>query len=213
MCQILPQQPVPREPARLSPSPIVIVPTRRTSLRKASLSSASSNDREEDPARKIWASMRQVSTIMTRGGARAAAPANAAVAADARNKENIVPACWTYPSSLSARTAGGIADGAIHGNSSPANSQNGRDKKTREAVERRREFLRDQALRNRRSVGADTLRSLVPTVSSLSLNGSGSGGGGGNYAEGSDLERSSGMMRTGKAKKDGSGRWGWGGWW
>lgn len=37
-------------------------------------------------------------------------------------------------------------------------------------VDRRREAVRERALRNRRSVGADTLRSLVPTVAEVNTN-------------------------------------------
>ncbi|OIW32116.1 hypothetical protein CONLIGDRAFT_712510 [Coniochaeta ligniaria NRRL 30616] len=79
-------------------------------------------------------------------------------------------------------------------------------------VDRRREMIRERALRNRRSVGADTLRSLVPTV-----------------AEGNscapliqDGDRDMTLKRLGAAKMDsvsgrGKGkenmRWSWTGWW
>jgi hypothetical protein len=85
-------------------------------------------------------------------------------------------------------------------------------------VGRRRELIREKALRNRRSVGADTLRSLVPTVADANTCGP--------TAHDSDKEitpkrlvasmdgmngRGDSMNGRGKGKENM--RWSWTGWW
>lgn len=73
----------------------------------------------------------------------------------------------------------------------------------REEVDRRRQTLRETALRNQRSIGAETLRSLVPTIPDLSINEK--------PVYGRRVEKENKAIGT-KGRND-SGRWPWASWW
>ncbi|RYP61211.1 hypothetical protein DL769_007805 [Monosporascus sp. CRB-8-3] len=68
-------------------------------------------------------------------------------------------------------------------------------------VERRRQQIRDMALRNKRSIGADTLRSLVPSLAEFHLDSNG---------ESDGVTRG---QETNSVGRKSEGRWNIGGWW
>ncbi|RYP77743.1 hypothetical protein DL770_007027 [Monosporascus sp. CRB-9-2] len=68
-------------------------------------------------------------------------------------------------------------------------------------VERRREQIRDMALRNKRSIGADSLRSLVPSLAEFHLDSNG---------KPDDVIRGQETQSVGRKSE---GRWNIGGWW
>ena len=70
-------------------------------------------------------------------------------------------------------------------------------------VNKRRQTLRETALRNQRSIGADTLRSLVPTMAESSIDEK--------HVHKRRIEKENKAIGT-KTRKD-SGRWPWASWW
>lgn len=71
-------------------------------------------------------------------------------------------------------------------------------------VERRRQQIRDMALRNKRSIGADSLRSLVPSLAGFHLDGHGESGDG-------VTKEQQGGTRLNEHKNEG--RWNLSAWW
>lgn len=85
-------------------------------------------------------------------------------------------------------------------------------------VDRRREMLREKALRNRGSVGADTLRSLVPTTVDTNTLGVTNRGGENVAPERPvvakmDSTNGKGDTMNGRSKEKENVRWSWTGWW
>lgn len=77
-------------------------------------------------------------------------------------------------------------------------------------VERRRQQIKDTALRNKRSIGADSLRSLVPSLANFHLDGSGEVGSGTIREQQDETETE---METYPAQQRSEGRWSFGSWW
>ncbi|KAI0848312.1 hypothetical protein F5Y00DRAFT_89824 [Daldinia vernicosa] len=118
---------------------ILQVPTRSGTAppvpqRQASLKRLSP-DVISDPARKIWTELRQTSS-----GNRPAFHVR---------KANRLPAATTFVEAP---------------NSNATIPQGSARPKSRSEVQRQREMIRETAVRNRRSIGADSLKSLVPSV-------------------------------------------------
>ena len=74
-------------------------------------------------------------------------------------------------------------------------------------VELKRRQIRDAALRNKRSIGADSLRSLVPSLIGLHLDGDDHENGDGDGDEGDEAGA------RGSEQRKYEGLWGLGGWW
>lgn len=118
---------------------------------------------------------------------------------------------WTEIRRMSSVGSGGGGeeekDRRASGSSTVAEEEDG---VSRSEVERRREVIRERALRNRRSVGADTLKSLVPTEAGTNT-----------YAQAGDREttpkRAVASSKIGSLNGRGKGkenmRWSWTGWW
>lgn len=91
--------------------------------------------------------------------------------------------------------------------SSNINIGSGGSLRLRSDVDRRRELIRDAALRNRRSIGADSLKSLVPSMMNLDII-NGSGGWGDNEMMSNTLNKENVPPERRK-----EGRWNLGAWW
>ncbi len=200
----------PAPPTRVAPP----VPRRQASLQRPLAAETPSSgeienpDRDSDPARKIWTEMRRTSTggrpswhVSRVRRVPSAAQIVQAPVASSTNKRAKSP---RPPSSPTTPTR-----------SSGKDRSKGR---LRDEILRQREAIQTQALRNQRSVGADTLRSLVPTVAEMSLDGKDAEG---SVAKGERGERLrlgnvGGVLWDGggaiRGKKE-AGRWGWNGWW
>lgn len=134
---------------------------------------------QSDPARKIWAEMRQNSgeDRPNYHGSRTRRGPSVAETMGSLGRPMDNPAssplssggtepCKTTPTHTRSQVA------SVHhapGNSAAASgSLKGQDMSD---VERERAVFRERALRNRRSVGPETLRSLVPTLADFSMTG------------------------------------------
>ncbi|KLU86184.1 hypothetical protein MAPG_05201 [Magnaporthiopsis poae ATCC 64411] len=81
-------------------------------------------------------------------------------------------------------------------------------------TERRREALLETAVRNRRSLGIDTLRSLVPSETDGTLGGGADFGARRQQQQQQQQPQRDVVRRgSGKVKRESGGRWGWAGWW
>ncbi|KAI1142310.1 hypothetical protein F5Y05DRAFT_221712 [Hypoxylon sp. FL0543] len=134
-----------------------------------------------DPARKIWTELRRTSS-----GNRPAFHVS---------KANRLPAATTFvdaPSPLPPPTT------------RPESSA--RPETARSEVLRQREQIRELAVRNKRSIGADSLKSLVPSVAELSIEGKENSSPGSPSPPGKVMD-----MRFDGQKREG--RWSLGNWW
>lgn len=86
------------------------------------------------------------------------------------------------------------------------------DRHGQSEVERRRDVIREKALRNRRSVGADTLRSLVPTETEVNTCGQ-EGYSGDKETTPKRVTVSNIESLNGRGKGKENMRWSWAGWW
>ncbi|KAI1436078.1 hypothetical protein GGR50DRAFT_693461 [Xylaria sp. CBS 124048] len=103
----------------------------------------------EDPAHRIWTAMRRRSSHMRRPSLRSG------------NVGSLFHAATT--------AGGGTPTFSEKAATITASSR------MRGDVDRRRDLIRDVALRNQRSIGMDSLKSLVPSMMSLEMNGNGGG--------------------------------------
>ncbi|ORY63166.1 uncharacterized protein BCR38DRAFT_410123 [Pseudomassariella vexata] len=149
-----------KPPDRTGTAPPLIVPRRKTSLRKASTDLGT----DMDPARKIWTQMRRTSS-----GSRPAYFVS---------RVNRIPGSSTDSSMLSPQRTDLKSD-----------------------VERQRDLIREMALHNKRSIGADSLRSLVPSPVDLGLD---------DKRETTNSEESNSMASNGNKRE---GRWSLNQWW
>ncbi len=135
-----------------------------------------------DPARKIWSEMRRISS--------ARQPATHHVTRVQR-----IPSSSTCPATTGEETRAPSPGCMVR----PARS-------TRYTADKQRPVIRDKANRNRRPVGAETLRSLVPSTGEIgpafAMDGK---------AEDRRSDRSV-ESQSIKGKRD-SGKWSWGTWW
>ncbi|KAI1470734.1 uncharacterized protein F4812DRAFT_456746 [Daldinia caldariorum] len=143
--------------------------------RQASLKRLSP-ERISDPARKIWTELRRTSS-----GNRPAFHVS---------KANRLPAATTFVEAPNSEAI--IRPGSTRPES-------------RSDVQRQREMIRETAVRNRRSIGADSLKSLVPSVVDTDPGSRDDG------ATGSPSTTGKQEVQTDKRKRDG--RWSLGGWW
>ncbi|KAI1806160.1 hypothetical protein F4811DRAFT_560620 [Daldinia bambusicola] len=159
---------------------VLQVPTRAGTAppvpqRQASLKRLSP-ERISDPARKIWTELRRTSS-----GNRPAFHVS---------KANRLPAATTFVEAPNSEAT--IRPGSTRPES-------------RSDVQRQREMIRETAVRNRRSIGADSLKSLVPSVVDTDPGSRDDG------TPGSSNTPDKQEIQTDKRKRDG--RWSLGGWW
>lgn len=161
------------------------IPQRQGSLRRLS------PEKIMDPARKIWTELRRTSSSNNRPTFNL-------------NKAHRFPAATTF------------VDAPNPGKSviRPDSMRQPPESSSSTEVQRQREMIRDTAVRNRRSIGADSLKSLVPSV------------GGGSSIDGKE-NRSSNIsdspsprgkkqevqVQADRRKKEKEGRWSLGNWW
>lgn len=133
----------------------------------------------EDPARRIWTEMRR------RSSGRDPSPSLHA------NKSRRAPANRST-----------IPDTGF-----PRNAVATLSRSRNEVIERRRQQLRDTALRNKRSIGADSLRSLVPSLANFHLDSR-------DEAESDTSDRTQHEVHAHPVlQKNNEGRWKFGSWW
>ncbi|OTB08117.1 hypothetical protein M426DRAFT_7922 [Hypoxylon sp. CI-4A] len=136
------------------------------------------SERSSDPARKIWTELRQTSS-----GNRPAFHVS---------KANHLPAATTFAEAR--KKAGSV--------SRPGSAR----PESKTEVQRRRELIQETAVRNRRSIGTDSLKSLVPSVGEMSID----------SKENSGLTEPPSPPRKQESRLDGrkrEGRWSLGNWW
>ncbi|KAH9438702.1 hypothetical protein MCOR02_002309 [Pyricularia oryzae] len=179
------------------------VPARRASLRKARADSTadSGSERERgtpDPAHSIWSQIRRASSTKAPGTKLLSTPA---VSVRGRGPKN--------PNGIVASRLEGLQQRQQESRNSQGPTTEPPIPWRKRDPDARRESLRETALRNRRSLGVDTLRSLVPSECS-SNNGSQKP-----LVQNSHQHdiRSLRGNNNNKGKREAGGRWGWGGWW
>ncbi|KAI1342312.1 hypothetical protein F5Y15DRAFT_299246 [Xylariaceae sp. FL0016] len=191
--------------------PPLRVPNRRTSLGHSSSPtpgpltekpSGDYYDPEVDPARRIWTEMRRTSSR-------------------AHPAFHIMDKAEGSPPA----TAATHAVSSLRPRPKTANLK---AEQARQDIERRRASLRSAAVQNKRSIGMDSLKSLVPSMVDLRIDGS---GGTWDMSEGMEMNKENrpSQMRSptpgekrkwdfqdqcgGSRKREGAGRWSLGGWW
>ncbi|TLS27803.1 hypothetical protein PpBr36_00997 [Pyricularia pennisetigena] len=178
------------------------VPARRASLRKARAGSTadSGSERERrtpDPAHKLWTQIRRASSTKTPAPKPFSTPAASFRGREPKNPNGIVA---SRVEGLQQRQQ--QSQNSQGSTTEPPNLWRKRD------PDARRESLRETALRNRRSLGVDTLRSLVPSEC-------GSNNDSQKLLVQDSYQYDPRSLRgnNSKGKREAGGRWGWGGWW
>lgn len=161
----------------------VRVPRRQASLGKPPLPAMTEPYGEPDPARKIWTEMRRTSSGRGNPSLRVRKVRRGPLAAVTTE---------SHPVDAVVATKNADADAAC--------SSQGE-------VERRRQQIKETALRNKRSIGADSLRSLVPSLMNFHLDGGDKDESGGGAPEGGPA------VTYPLAEQANGGRWNIGSWW
>ncbi|TLD26919.1 hypothetical protein PspLS_04716 [Pyricularia sp. CBS 133598] len=179
------------------------VPARRASLRKSRADSTADSGSERgrgtpDPAHSIWSQIRRASSTKAPGPKPLSTPAASSVRG--RGPKN--------PNGIVASRLEGLQPRQQESKNSQGSMTEQPNPWRRRDPDARRESLRETALRNRRSLGVDTLRSLVPSECSSNNDSQKP------FVQSShqyDLRSLRG--NNSKGKREAGGRWGWGGWW
>ncbi|KAI6382388.1 hypothetical protein MCOR25_000686 [Pyricularia grisea] len=179
------------------------VPVRRASLRKARTDSMadSGSERERgtpDPAHSIWSQMRRASSTKEAPGPKPFSTPTASLRGRAPKN----------PNGIVASRLEGLQQRQKESKNSQGSTTEPPNPWRKRDPDARRESLRETALRNRRSLGVDTLRSLVPSECS-SNNGSQKP----LVPSSHQYDPRSLRGNNSKGKREAGGRWGWGGWW
>lgn len=138
----------PKRPS--SPDLSIQVPRRRTSLNHTAVSEGDHTS-DIDPARRIWTQIRHASTLTAHTQASPDSTPRAVQSG---------PPSLLFDQAHEPQRLANVTNNLRHYRENYKNE----NKKPAKTVVHRRQLLRDTALRNKRSIGADSLRSLVPSL-------------------------------------------------